>query len=289
MATELPKSRRSGGPKTAEGKLLASRNSLKSGVYSKQEVLPGENPQELLELEQFFIDDFSPQGILESALVHDLTVLAWKKLRLERLEYRRLRDKLSEPLHYFEEEGLGFKIPARGQKYFDNPGLLIECDLEMMQEHLKFCKKLKAAKFTLAALEQVHADSLTTYLKVKRGIEDLGATVTTAKSMVDCTYSNSSDTTPLQDVVNSIVAECEAILWAVTNRKQILLAKQKIQDKRLVAELGFEKGRRIGDDLDRFFFRALSELRKQQEWRYRRDAVLMAKEVPAISEDKKSQ
>ena len=91
-----PKSRRSGGPKTAEGKLASSRNSLKIGAYSKQEVLPGENHQELLELEQYFIEDFAPQGVTESALVHDLTVLAWKKLRLERLEYRQLLDKLND-------------------------------------------------------------------------------------------------------------------------------------------------------------------------------------------------
>jgi hypothetical protein len=67
-----------------------------------------------------------------------------------------------------------------------------------------------------------------------------------------------------------------------------LLAKQRVRDKRLVNELGFEKGRRVGDDLDRFFFRTLGELRKQQEWRYRRDAIEMAQEVTAISEERKS-
>lgn len=36
------------------------------------------------------------------------------------------------------------------------------------------------------------------------------------------------------------------------------------------------------------FFRTLGELRKQQEWRYRRDAIVMAQEVSAIAEDKKS-
>jgi hypothetical protein len=109
-----PKSRRSGGPQTAERKLASSPNSLKTGVYSKQEVLPGEEPKELLELEQYFVEDFAPQGITESALVHDLTVLAWKKLRLERLEYRRLRDKLNKPLYHFEGDGLGLSIPDEG-------------------------------------------------------------------------------------------------------------------------------------------------------------------------------
>jgi hypothetical protein len=120
----VPKSRRSGGPQTAEGKLASSRNSLKTGVYSKQEVLPSEDPKVLLELEQYFMEDFAPQGVTESALVHDLTVLAWKKLRLERLEYRRLRDKLNEPLDYFEHEKLGLSIPEEAQFYFDDPSLI---------------------------------------------------------------------------------------------------------------------------------------------------------------------
>jgi len=41
------------------------------------------------------------------------------------------------------------------------------------------------------------------------------------------------------------------------------VSKKKVQDKRLVSEIGFEKGRRVGDDLDRFFFRTLGELSKQ--------------------------
>ena len=287
MAT-TPKSRRSGGPRTAEGKISASQNSLKTGAYSNQEVLPGENLQELLELEQYFIDDFSPQGVTESALVHDLTVLAWKKLRLEHLEYRQLRNKLNEPLSHYEREYLVLSIPADGQLYFDDPSLIAECDLTLATEQLQFSKKLKTTKFTLAALEEIHADSVSTFVKIKRKIEDLGATVTTAKSMVDCTYSDSTDTTPLQEVTNKVIAECEAILWAAKHCDQIQLAKQKVQDKRLVSELGFEKGRRVGDDLDRFFFRTLGELRKQQEWRYRRDAIVLVQEVSAISEDKKS-
>ena len=278
--TSLSKSRRSGGPRTAEGKIAASQNALKTGVYSNQEVLPGENLQELLELEQFFIEDFSPQGVTESALVHDLTVLVWKKLRLERLEYRRLRGKLNEPLDYFEAESIGFSIPAQAQSYFDDPSLIAECDLSLASEQLKHSKKLKAAKFAITALEQMHAESLSTFLKIKRKIEDLGATVSTAKSMVDYKYSDSTETTPLQDVTNNVIAECEAIAWSFKHYEQILLAKQKVRDKRLVSELGFEKGRRAGDDLDRFFFRTLGELRKQQEWRYRRDAIVMAEQAP---------
>ena len=134
----------------------------------------------------------------------------------------------------------------------------------------------------------MHAESLSTFLKIKRKIEDLGATVSTAKSMVDCKYSDLTETTPLQDVTNKVIAECEAIVWSFEHYEQILLAKQKVRDKRLVSELGFEKGRRAGDDLDRFFFRTLGELRKQQEWRYRRDAIVMSEQAHPVLEDQEA-
>jgi hypothetical protein len=234
------------------------------------------------------MEDFAPQGVTESALVHDLTVLAWKKLRLERLEYRRLRDKLNEPLDYFEHEKLGFSIPEEAHSYFDDPSLISELDLSLALEHLKNSKKIKTAKYSLASLEEVQANSLTTFVDIKRKIEGLGATVTNPKNMVDCKYSDSTTTTPLQDVTDKLIEQSESIVWAIKNYEQILIAKQRMRDKRLVNELGFEKGRRVGDDLDRFFFRTLGELRKQQEWRYRRDAIEMAQEVPVILENKKS-
>ena len=103
----------------------------------------------------------------------------------------------------------------------------------------------------------MQATSLTTFVNIKRKIEDLGATVTTPKSMVDCKNSDSTNTTPLQSVTDELIAQSEAIVWAIKNYEQILLAKQRIHDKRLVNELGFEKVRREDDDWDQFFFRTL--------------------------------
>ena len=85
---------RSGGPKTVEGKLASSQNAIKTGAYAVQTLLLGESEQEFRELEQLFIDDFAPVGISEAALVHSLTVIIWKKLRLEKLESRHIHDLL---------------------------------------------------------------------------------------------------------------------------------------------------------------------------------------------------
>jgi hypothetical protein len=90
--------KRSGGPKTAEGKKLASRNSLKTGAYSSLVVLPGEDEAEFHKLEDQFVSDFSPQDIAEASMVRELAVVVWKKLRLERLEQSAALKSLNEKI-----------------------------------------------------------------------------------------------------------------------------------------------------------------------------------------------
>jgi hypothetical protein len=47
----IPKSTRSGEPNTQAGKVIASQNSLKTGIYSNIVVLPGKDESELHLLE----------------------------------------------------------------------------------------------------------------------------------------------------------------------------------------------------------------------------------------------
>lgn len=83
----LKKSKSSGGPQTDEGKKIASRNSLKTGTYSKLVVLPNESQQEFDQLVEQFQKDFYPKDAVEMVLVHEMAVITWKKLRLEKLEH----------------------------------------------------------------------------------------------------------------------------------------------------------------------------------------------------------
>ena len=46
----IKNSKRSGGPKTEEGKLAVSQNAIKTGAYSNLAVLPNENPEEFNQL-----------------------------------------------------------------------------------------------------------------------------------------------------------------------------------------------------------------------------------------------
>ncbi len=65
-------------------------------------ILSWEQEEQFRELESSFINDFRPVDTAEAAMVHDLAVLTWKKLRLDKLEQRVILEKLNRPITIFE-------------------------------------------------------------------------------------------------------------------------------------------------------------------------------------------
>jgi len=63
--SSIAKLKLAGGPQTDEGKKIASRNSLKTGTYSKQIVLPNESQEEFDQLVEQFQRDFYPKDAVE--------------------------------------------------------------------------------------------------------------------------------------------------------------------------------------------------------------------------------
>ena len=66
----LANAQKSTGPKTTEGKALASRNSFKHGLYSKQLVCAGEDPAELDTLRATLRSEHQPVNTTEEILVN---------------------------------------------------------------------------------------------------------------------------------------------------------------------------------------------------------------------------
>lgn len=90
--------KRSGGPRTEEGKAVAAANSLKTGIYATTVVMPDESEQDFQELRDSLLVELGASGVLEASLVHELAVLTWKKARLDRLEHRVVMQRLSAPV-----------------------------------------------------------------------------------------------------------------------------------------------------------------------------------------------
>ncbi len=85
---------------------MSSRNAIKTGAYSKAVILPGEDESEYRELESQFIRDFAPRDIAEGAMVRELTVLTWKKIRLDQLEHRAVLQTINKPLCLYDTDNL---------------------------------------------------------------------------------------------------------------------------------------------------------------------------------------
>ena len=86
LAANRANAEKSTGPKSEEGKIRSSRNSFKHGLYSKQLVLPGEDPAALDQLKADLRAEHQPINETEEILVNDLAEQYWRLRRARRLE-----------------------------------------------------------------------------------------------------------------------------------------------------------------------------------------------------------
>jgi hypothetical protein len=84
--------KRSTGPKTCEGKQRSSQNAFRHGLYSKQILLPHEDPEEFEQLHAGLAEEHRPSTPTERLLVQEMAQNYW---RIQR--YRQLQDAGFEP------------------------------------------------------------------------------------------------------------------------------------------------------------------------------------------------
>ena len=151
------KSRRSGGPKTDQGKLISSRNSLKTGTYSKLVVLPDENHEEFDSLLAQFNADFYPKDAVEIILIRELAVITWKKLRLEKLEQNYLVKQLSDPVTLEEFLSCGNGYTKETHQAWVERGVLDEEKQQRYIKILEFITPYKRQYVSEEVLAQIKA------------------------------------------------------------------------------------------------------------------------------------
>ena len=262
---------------------MSSRNAIKTGAYSKAVILPGEDESEYRELEAQFIRDFAPRDIAEGAMVRELTVLTWKKIRLDQLEHRAVLQALNKPFASYE---LGSLFVMRPEAEW------VIGSLELLNEqYFKECSKKKSVAHEL--LGSVVTPPILESLKKKYPFvyEDIMDEV--AEYDVDdlsheslCKDTIADDDGRQQDLLHFIiqkqVEEYADLIWTYEHLDGIKLKIVEVKDDRLIDLMQRDKTSRAREDLSRSFFRTLSELRKHQHWRYQRDAVDVS---PPVDED----
>jgi len=77
---------KSTGPRTHQGKTVASQNSLKHGLSSRQAVIGLESREEFDLYREQFLEELSPQTPVESMLAERIVSLSWRLKRSLRIQ-----------------------------------------------------------------------------------------------------------------------------------------------------------------------------------------------------------
>ena len=275
--TGVTKSSRSGGPKTPAGKAVASRNSLKTGSYSSLVVLPGENEEEFRELEAQFQADFQASGIVEASMVHELAVLIWKRMRLERLERQYLISELSRNPSVHDFRAVGLDFPTSTECYLSDPEELEGLDLKEYTDFYYKVKKLKVAGATPRALSVLRRFNTELFGQLVDEAIVFGIPNPTNEQLCTEWCERSGEKTLLINwLIKEFFVRMDPLVWIHENEAAIMAARERIRDKRLFKLLQADGVGRVHDDLARSISRVLTELRKQQAWRAKNQVIDVA-------------
>jgi hypothetical protein len=279
----IPKSKRSGGPKSLEGKVASSRNAVKTGSYSSQIALSSEEEVDFKAFEDEFMNDLEPQGVVESSMVHELAVLAWKKLRLERVEHQFMHDQLKSPITPQEYIDAGFVGKGGVESVLKQIDQIDNHFVDVHTKDLDLANHLKQDQneSLLKSVDQDHPEFSVRLFKVCREIERGSKNITLVFTGVGedkprfNTKEHASDIprTLILQALGQIIEESEAVLHVSKNIELIQGLKSKILDKRLMGMMESATSHRVHEDLGRLFSRRLKELREQQSWRLKRDII----------------
>lgn len=101
---DQPSIHKSTGPRTPQGKERSKFNARKHGLFSKAVLLQDELRAEYDVLLNGLMEDFQPEGKLETVLVENLAAVLWRKRRLLQVETARISNRIedddgSEPIN----------------------------------------------------------------------------------------------------------------------------------------------------------------------------------------------
>ena len=271
----IPKSKRSGGPKTSSGRLNASKNALKTGAYSSMIVLPGESEEEFEKLHQQFMNDFMPNDVAESAMVYELTGLTWKKLRLEKLEHAAFIRSINLNITIKDMASEGIEIDKYHEKHLKELNTLGKNKeiFELNRDCLNYLNKVSKGYISpqdILNLEKTMPfvyDSIIYITAEVLDIEKSEVDFSVLKdSMVHLPGKNKPEML-YKAVFRRVKKIFESLVWVENNLDKVKAAVANIKEKKLLHTIQEQGLMRSNDDLSRSFFRVLNELRRHQSWR----------------------
>ena len=215
-------------------------------------------------------------------MVHDLASLTWKKLRLERLEQADFVRLLETPPALYEMNRY-FKINDELSWLIKDLSILEPSFVESARDQLQYIKSFPKGEISDEAFFNLPNnlpdlyDSIVTLAKHEFdfGVDNVAPSEITRLQITSEEYGKEP---LLKYILRKHTKNLEGIVWADQHIEEIQVAIQKVKQKNLLEHIQKQGVMRAYDDLSRAYFRTLSELRRQQEWR-RRMGIVDVEEV----------
>lgn len=285
----LTKVKKSGGPTSKKGKKAVSQNALKSGVYSRSIVLPNEDKTVYLQLVSRYVQEFKPADMAETTMVTNLANLTWKKMRLDQYEQNSLIAVWNKPvsLDELEKEKL-IRFPRKigwleiyaifgrymkdGLEDLEQTYVQYELDISLLyQEEVNTYYLERFFTSNPQLLKEIREVAKGEFSRKDINVKDL---------LVQTTYIDGEDIFLLNACTDKILERRKDIAWYQDNLGEIREAELKLKERRVMEQMQKSDFSRAHDELDRSFYRTLTELRKQQQWRREQNEVVVIQESP---------
>jgi len=271
----IPKSKRSGGPKTSSGKLNASKNALKTGAYSSMIVLPGESEEDFEKLHEQFMNDFMPRDVAESAMVYELAGLTWKKLRLEKLEHAAFIRSINLNITIKDMASEGIEIDKYHEKLLKELNTLSKNKeiFELNRDCLNYLNKISKGYISpqdILNLEKTMPFVYDTIIHITSEVMDIDKSEVDFSVLKDSMVHIPGKDKPemlYKAIFRRVKKVFESLLWVENNLDKVKAAVANIKETKLLQAIQEQGLMRSSDDLSRSFFRVLNELRRHQSWR----------------------
>ncbi len=235
-------------------------------------VLPGESEQDFLELLTQFNRDFLPSDVAEAAIVRELAVLTWKRLRLERLEYSAFLDAMNEPISHMDlyakeapmKSGMDWLIADLSVV---TPELVNDC--QQMLVAVKRLTDSKSLADDFAKLPNEHPKVFQAFVDLAKEhfVFDDDERITPQLLLrLELEYLNSHQNF-IESAIIQLQDKADQVIFVNYHFDKLKQVVASIKEERVLQQLRKDGAQRVSDDLSRTFFRTLAELRRQQKWR----------------------
>lgn len=261
MTLKNPK--QSGGPATRAGKLASSQNALKSGAYANSLLFPGEDEAAFQSLQEAFIKDWMPQDATEQELVRKLTSLVWKMRRLERLEQAAVPRLLARKFEFREFSDFPGCSAATANRILE-----MEDGGIAFQKNLTMAREIVAEGLTDRRLKQIRQAFPELYEELARCALECFEPFLPEAAWCDATVDDEDGRVEGfgQFVMTEYLNEHRELVWVFDHRLEFDAKVRATREDRLMEFVVRLGGQRAHNDLERAFYRALSELRRHRSW-----------------------